>query len=179
MSQKRLTMNLSTNQIRQTKKQLESIKTTIKDGSNNFVKYATERLCELFKQNCSNYNIKSADSSIFSEYNEATNTGIVYTKDLVIIFNEFGTGIKGTQDDWANKYGYEVNKSGKGESGWWYPTDEADPNPYKWRDQYGQLRALTHGLESRHMLYDAYMQLQSELDGIVEMTIGRMIGDLY
>ena len=60
-----------------------------------------------------------------------------------------------------------------------YPAKEDDPNPYKWTDKSGQLRALTHGLDSRHMLYDAYMQLQSELGEIIEMTIGKELGDLY
>lgn len=167
------------NQIQNLKKQLEKIKQAYSNGCENFVEYATQRLYELFVQNCKAHNISSPESRIHLSYNKESKIGKVYTDDMVIIFNEFGTGIKGTQDEWANRHSYQVNASGKGEDGWWYPTVESDPNPYKWRDQDGQLRALTHGLDSRHMLYDAYMQLQSELGEIIEITIGKVIGDLY
>lgn len=167
------------NQIQQLKKQIVKIKQAYSVGCENLVEYATQRLYELFVQNCKLYNISNPESRIHIEYNKNLKIGRVYTDDIVIIFNEFGTGIKGTQDEWASQYGYQVNASGKGEDGWWYPTDESDPNPYKWKDKDGQLRALTHGLDSRHMLYDAYMQLQNEFSEIVEMTIGKVIGDLY
>lgn len=161
------------------KNQLEKTKEAYIKGCENLVEYATQRLYELFVQNCKNYNISNPESRINFTYSKETKIGKVYTDDMVIIFNEFGTGIKGVQDEWANQYGYQVNKSEKGEDGWWYPTDESDPNPYKWLDPNGQLRALTHGLDSRHMLYDAYMQLQSEFNELIDMTIGKMVGDLY
>lgn len=172
-----LTTNLSINQIQNLKNQLNKIKQAYDTGSENFVEYATQRLCELFKINCEKYNLNT--NEIFYDYDKNKKIGRVYTDDIVIIFNEFGTGIKGTQDEWANNYGYQVNKSDKGAEGWWYPTDEQDPNPHKWTDEEGNLRALTHGLDSRHMLYDAYMQLQSEIGDIIEITIGKAIGDLY
>ena len=155
------------------------IKEAYNNSSEEFVEYATKRLYDLFIINCNSYNITNPETRINYDYDKNTKTGRVYTDDIVIIFNEFGTGIKGVQDDWADEYGYVVNRSGKGESGWWYPAKEDDPNPYKWTDKSGQLRALTHGLDSRHMLYDAYMQLQSELGEIIEMTIGKELGDLY
>lgn len=179
MNKVELQTNLSASQVNQLKKQLEKLKEAYNNGCKNLVEYATRRLYELFVENCKIHNIESPENRIQFEYIKETNIGRVFTDDIVIIFNEFGTGIKGVQDEWANQYGYIVNKSGKGEFGWWYPTDENDPNPYKWLDPNGQLRALTHGLESRHMLYDAYMQLQSEFNEIVQMTIGKAIGDLY
>lgn len=171
--------NLSINQIQQLKNQITKLKEAYDRGCENLVQYATERLYELFVQNCEKYNIENSDSRINYSYNINAKIGRVWTDDMVIIFNEFGTGIKGTQDEWADSYNYKVNASGKGEQGWWYPTDELDPNPHKWKDDNGQLRALTHGLDSRHMLYDAYMQLQSEFSELIEITIGKAIGDLY
>lgn len=170
---------MSVKQINQLKQQLEKIKKAFDNGCENLVEYATQRLYELFVQNCKSHDITNPESRISYNYNKETKIGRVYTDDIVIIFNEFGTGIKGTQDEWANTFGYEVNKSGKGQNGWWYPTEESDPNPYKWRDDEGQLRALTHGLDSRHMLYDAYMQLQSELGEIIDLSFGKALGDLY
>lgn len=172
-----LTTNLSVNQIKNLKEQLNKINQAYETGCENFVEYATQRLYELFKINCEKYNLNT--NEVLMDYDKTTKIGRVYTDDMIIIFNEFGTGIKGTQDEWANNYGYQVNKSGRGAIGWWYPTDEQDPNPHKWIDKDGNLRALTHGLDSRHMLYDAYMQLQSEIGNIIEITIGKAIGDLY
>ncbi len=53
---------------------------------------------------------------------------VEYSSDYIIIFNEFGTGVNGTQDDWADKHGYQLNLREKGEKGWWYPTDESNSN---------------------------------------------------
>lgn len=171
--------NLSVNQIEQLKKQIEKIKQALNNGCEDFVEYATQRLYELFVKNCKTHNISNPEGRIYIDYDKETKIGRVYTDDMVIIFNEFGTGIKGTQDEWANLYDYQVNQSDKGLMGWWYPTDDSDPNPHKWKTPNGELRALTHGLDSRHMLYDAYMQIQNELGEIIEITLGKKIGDLY
>lgn len=166
------------NQIKKAINQLEKVEKAYDKGCENLVEYATIRLYELFVQNCSSNNIKNPSGRINYEYNKESKIGRVYTDDMIIIFNEFGTGIKGVNDEWSSKYGYQVNASGR-EDGWWYPTNESDPNPYKWKDESGQLRAFTHGLDSRHMLYDAYMQLQSEMGDVIEMTLGKALGDLY
>ena len=42
-----------------------------------------------------------------------------------------------------------------GERGWWYPTTEEDPNPYKWTDESGQLRAWTKGQVATRNFYNA------------------------
>lgn len=170
---------MSTSSINQVKKELEKISNAYDKGCADIVEYATKRLYELVCANCSNYDISNPENRIHYEYDKNEKIGIVYSDDIVIIFNEFGTGIRGTQDEWANRFGYMVNKSGKGETGWWYPSNENDPNPYKWVTPTGEIRALTHGLESRHMFYDAFLQLQTEIDEIVEITIGKAIGDLY
>lgn len=174
-----LPTNLSVKSIKETKKQIEKIKLAYEQGCENFVEYATQRLYALVLANCDMVGIEKHSDKIIMEYDKKTKIGRVYTNDTVIIFNEFGTGIKGTQDEWANQHRWEVNKSGKGESGWWYPTDENDPNPHKWTTPDGELRALTHGLESRHMFYDALKQIQDEFSDMVEITIGKALGDLY
>ena len=88
---------------------------------------------------------------------------MVYSSDPVIIYNEFGTGIRGTQDEWANKFGYQVNASGKGESGWVYPKDDGT---------FG----FTHGLPSRHMFYDAYIDTKKDVGRIVGIELSKNIG---
>lgn len=163
-----------------TQQQLTKLKKAINEGSESFVKQATKRMYELVVANCNDKNISNASSRINYEYDDGKNVGKVFTDDQVVIFNEFGTGIKGEQgSEWAQAFDYTVNESGKGESGWWYPTTADDPNPYKWRDKDGQLRALTHGLESRHMFYDAYQQVLNEFDKLVQTTILKQIGEMY
>ena len=90
----------------------------------------------------------------------------IFKNTLVIILNEFGTGIKGTQDEYASKHGYTVNLSGKGEEGWAFPTKNGE---YKW----------THGIPSRRMFYDAYEDIKAEIGNIVDIEIRGNIGNLY
>lgn len=174
-----LPANLSVNQIRRLKNQLEKIEYAYEKGCRDFIEYATMRFYALVMTNCDMVGIEKHSANIKMEYDAEKHIGRVYTSDMVIIFNEFGTGIKGIQDEWASKHNYQVNVSGKGDEGWWYPSNDSDPNPYKWTTPDGEIRALTHGLESRHMFYDAFIQLQSELSEIVEITIGKALGDLY
>lgn len=74
-------------------------------------------------------------------------------------FQEFGTGIIGSQfphvAEELQKMGWKYDVNGHGEDGWWYPTTENDPNPYKWTDPDGQLRAWTKGLPAGRYFYDA------------------------
>lgn len=178
-----LQTNLSVKQIQELKKQLEQIKIAYEHGCENFVEYATKRFYDLVILNCNSAGIVNHLNTIKWKYDKNTKTGCVYTDgtrdSLVIIFNEFGTGIKGIQDEWASEHNYQVNKSGKGAEGWWYSSSESDPNPYKWTTPNGEIRALTHGLESRHMFYDALIQLQSEFSEMIEITFGKALGDLY
>lgn len=165
--------------VKDTENYLKKISNNIEKATEDFIEKATERLYELVIDNCNKHNIDNPLGRIHKEYDKEKGIGKVYTDDYVIILNEFGTGIKGTQDSWANDFEWQVNKSGKGEKGWYYPTEMSDPNPHKFITEDGQVYALTHGLDSRHMFYDAWLQLQSEYKEIVSMTIGKAIGDLY
>ena len=102
-------------------------------------------------------------SSINYEYDSKARKGRVWSNDPVIIYNEFGTGIRGTQDEWANKFGYQVNASGKGEEGWYYPKEDGS---------FG----FTHGLPSRHMFYDAYLDTKKQVGNIVGIELSKNIG---
>lgn len=74
-------------------------------------------------------------------------------------FQEFGTGVIGQQfphvSEELEKIGWKYDVNNHGESGWWYPTTENDPNPYKWTGSDGQLRAWTKGLPAGRYFYDA------------------------
>lgn len=74
-------------------------------------------------------------------------------------FQEFGTGVIGEKfphvSEELEKMGWKYDVNNHGESGWWYPTTKDDPNPYKWTDSDGQLRAWTKGLPAGRYFYDA------------------------
>lgn len=74
-------------------------------------------------------------------------------------FEEFGTGVIGEKfphvSEELQKMGWKYDVNNHGEKGWWYPTTESDPNPYKWTDPEGILRAWTKGMPASRQFYDA------------------------
>lgn len=74
------------------------------------------------------------------------------------MFLEFGTGIKGQQSphpnpNWLSSWNYDINNHG--EEGWWYPTDDSDPNPIKRRGG-GKVYGWTRGHEARPFMYNTW-----------------------
>lgn len=155
--------------------QLRKIENSFEKSVNAGLKKTTEVAYKRVLDNASYNHIDNHLDSIKMEYDPIAKHGRVYSDDPVIIFNEFGTGIRGVQDDWANKFGYQVNASGKGETGWFYPTTEDDPNPYK-HYYNGQLYGFTHGLPSRHMFYDAYVDTKKQVGKYVAIELSNSIG---
>ena len=177
-------MELSVSSMNKASKLLRDFEDSYKQGIKNIIKKATEGLYERVLGYCYSEGVMNHANAINWDYDENTNVGRVWVdgrdKDgMVVILNEFGTGIRGTQDSYADQHGYTVNLSGKGEEGWWYPTTESDPNPYKWVDPDGQLRALTHGLPSKHMFYQAFKDIKDEFGDIINIELQGTIGKLY
>lgn len=158
---------LNKQSLQKASKELRILGKKLENGIEIDIEKATKRLYELVIKNCTDVGITIHRNNIYWEYNPSTKTGKVWTNDIVIQFNEFGTGIKGTQDGWANNFNYEVNQSGKGEKGWFFKNEEH------------LYQGITHGIESRHMFYDALIQIQNELPHTVSMTVKRLIGEMY
>lgn len=111
-------------------------------------------------------------SSIVGESNG--NLGFVKCKCGYAVYVEFGTGVVGKGSRHPNvgilgnytppsynghKYtGYD--SQGHGELGWWYPTTESDPNPYKRKTKDGKLYAWTKGMPSRPFMYNTAQKLR-------------------
>ena len=172
---KKLTFSLTSKGSKRLEAQLKKIEKSFEKSVDEGLKKTTEVAYKRVIDNASYNHIDNHLSSIEKEYDSSSKTGKVFSNDPVIIFNEFGTGIRGTQDEWADKFGYQVNASGKGESGWFYPTNEEDDNPYK-HYYNGQLYGFTHGLPSRHMFYDAYLDTKKQIGNIVMVEISKSIG---
>lgn len=145
--------------------QLKKLNRAIEKGASEGVKKATEITYKRVIDNASYNHIvnHNGEPYINKDFDASKIVGTVWSNDPVIIYNEFGTGIRGVQDEWANEYGYQVNASGKGESGWLYPKDDGT---------FG----FTHGLPSRHMFYDAYLDTKKDIKNYMMIEISKNIG---
>ena len=176
-------MNLSVESINQATKLLQDFENNFKKGISNSIKAATEAMYDKVVAYCYLNGIGNHVEDIHWEYDENTNTGRVWTKDNVIIFNEMGTGVVGSNNPHPSPTGpfksWKYDVKSHGEKGWWYPTVASDPNPIKWIDKDGQLRAWTKGLPSRHMFYSAFEDIKEGLGDYVEVELRKTIGNMY
>lgn len=163
-------MELSKKSLEEAKKFLNKYKEAYSKGIDNAVKYATEMMYNKVLEYCYANGISNHISQIRWEYDDNTKTGRVWTNDMVIIFNEMGTGIVGSNNPHPNPDGpfkswkYDVNEHG--EKGWVYPKEDGT---YGW----------TKGLPSRHMFYSAFQDIKDEIGNIVDIEIRKTVGDLY
>lgn len=79
------------------------------------------------------------------------NTAIAGIEDTTLKakYNEFGTGIKGSENPHPSE-GMTYK-----DEGWWYPTDENDKNSTKRETENGELIAYTKGLPAQKGYYEA------------------------
>lgn len=163
-------MELSKKSLEEAKKLLNKYQEAYSKGVDNAVKYATEMMYNKVLEYCYSNGISNHTSQIQWQYDDNTKTGRVWTNDMVIIFNEMGTGIVGSNNPHPNPDGpfkswkYDVNEHG--EKGWKYPKSDGT---YGW----------TRGLPSRHMFYSAFQDIKSEIGNIVDIEIRMTVGDLY
>ena len=163
-------MELSKKSLEEAQKFLNKYQEAYSKGIDNAVKYATEMMYNKVLEYCYANGISNHKSQIKWQYDDNTKTGRVWTNDMVIIFNEMGTGIVGSNNPHPNPDGpfkswkYDVNEHG--EKGWRYPKKDGT---YGW----------TKGLPSRHMFYSAFQDIKDEIGNIVDIEIRKTVGDLY
>ena len=163
-------MELSKKSLEEAKKFLNKYQEAYSKGIDNAVKYATEMMYNKVLEYCYANGISNHTSQIQWQYDDNAKTGRVWTNDMVIIFNEMGTGIVGSNNPHPNPDGpfkswkYDVNEHG--EKGWKYPKEDGT---YGW----------TRGLPSRHMFYSAFQDIKNEIGNIVDVEIRKTVGDLY
>lgn len=163
-------MELSKKSLEEAKKFLNKYQEAYSKGVDNAVKYATEMMYNKVLECCYANGISNHTSQIQWQYDNNSKIGRVWTNDMVIIFNEMGTGIAGSNNPHPNPDGpfkswkYDVNEHG--EKGWKYPKEDGT---YGW----------TKGLPSRHMFYSAFQDIKDEIGNIVDIEIRKTVGDLY
>lgn len=166
----KLTIELSKESLKQATKFLNDYKKAYQQGLDNAVLKATEMMYEKVKEYCYENGIVNHTNNIYMNYDYNTKTGKVWSDDMVIIFNEMGTGIVGSQNPHPspnpNFKGWKYDVNEHGEKGWYYPKDDGT---YGW----------TKGLPSRHMFFDAFEDIKFEIGDIVNIEINKTVGDLY
>lgn len=98
-----------------------------------------------------------------------------------VVYLEYGTGIVGATagtahpdtSAWDGFEGYDIN--GHGTKGWWYPTDESDPNPIKRIGDDGILRAWTAGQIPKPFMYNTFRYVRSSFHGTITYYVDREI----
>lgn len=165
-----LTATLSKNSFKNLIDELNTYKSQLQKGIDNGVKKITLQVYELVLNKCNDVNIKNHIGNIKWTYDEEKNIGKVYTNELVIIVNEMGTGIKGKNNSHPNpsedfaSWTYDVNEHG--ELGWRYPKEDGT---FGW----------TRGLPSKHMFYDAFLEMKDLIPSTIEIEIRKTTGNLY
>lgn len=88
------------------------------------------------------------------------------------MYIEFGTGIVGAENPHPHPWIYDVNAHG--EKGWFYPTTENDPNPYKHFFN-GVLYAWTKGQKSRPFMYQTWLWGSRSATQIIRKNINKEV----
>lgn len=112
--------------------------------------------------------------------NKGKTTSGIRNTDPKWTYHEYGTGVIGSQfphvSEVLKKAGWKYDVNQHGETGWWYPTNESDPNPYKWRTEEDELRAWTKGLVAERCFYDALERAKERLPDIAEEVFKKYSG---
>lgn len=89
------------------------------------------------------------------------------------VFVEFGTGVMGEESPHpkAGEEGWEYDVGGHGDSGWWYPTVEGDPNPTKKLTKQGSWVAWTAGMASRPFMYSLWLWASYSVTNIINKNV--------
>lgn len=162
-------MELSKESLKKTKKLLQEFKKQYLKSVSDGIRIATEAAYNKVLERCYANGIENHTSEIYWTYDENTKTGKIYSNDMVIIFNEFGTGIVGKGSPHPNPDmfgGWEYDANEHGEAGWKYPKGDGT---FGW----------TRGLPSRRMFYDAFLDIKDEIGDIINVQIKGNISKLY
>lgn len=159
-------MELSIESLNKAKKLLQNFENNYKQGIKNAIKTATEAMYNKVLQYCYDNGISNHTDAIHWEFDEDKNIGRVWTNDWVLIFNEMGTGIVGSENPHPKlgTWRYDVNEHG--EKGWFYPKEDGT---YGW----------TRGLPSRHMFYSAFEDIKNEIGEYVNVELQKTSGNMY
>jgi hypothetical protein len=143
-------------------KSINKEKTAIEQGTKIAIHDLTQKAYEEVIDKCIKANLGNYIGSVKVKYPEANNgVGEVSTDDMVIIFNEYGTGIVGKGNPHPAIDGWEYDINNHGEAGWVYPKKDGT---------YGR----TRGIRSKKMFYETSEDMKKEAVNSILVEIKRL-----
>ncbi len=145
----------SSDDIESTRKMLDELSNYL--SSNQMIEELTNMAYGEVIKNVSEYS-KNHLGTINTEV--AGNVGRVYTNDSVLIYNEYGTGVVGSQNPHPETDGWQYDINSHGDIGWWYQ----DNGEWHW----------TKGLPARQGFYDAREKMKQIVGDKINLTIEKI-----
>lgn len=143
-------------------KSINKEKTAIEQGTKIAIHDLTQKAYEEVIDKCIKANLGNYIGSVKVKYPEGNNgVGEVSTDDMVIIFNEYGTGIVGKGAPHPAIDGWEYDVNNHGISGWVYPKKDGT---------YGR----TRGIRSKKMFYETSEDMKKEAVNSILVEIKRL-----
>lgn len=170
-------LNINFDKLMSSNVKIPDIGSLIKEAINDGVNELKDLIIDKLIENLGIYGLN--DASIGNDINvKVTDEGISISLDnAYYMYVEYGTGIMGESfpHPKASRDGWIYDENNHGESGWWYPTIESDPNPYKWTNEFGSLYAWTRGLPSRPFMYQTWLWASQSSHNIITKHINRVL----
>lgn len=135
-----------------------------------------ERLEEKVHENLFLYGLGGSKLASDVNINVSKDGFSIVVNNEYFSFVEYGTGIVGLglQHPKASEIGWEYDTNQHGDSGWWYPSSEDDPNPTKKLTESGWW-AWTAGQASRPFMYKSWLWGTRSVTNIFRKHINRQL----
>lgn len=173
MSKRYIEVSFSINGLKKSEKFINEEVKRINDKMRSFLQALVDVGVEIYQAH-----IESADTlSPIRNFNieKKADDHYAYFKvnDKIALFIEFGTGLAGqgsphpesNEKGWQYNIGQHIHEDGS----WFYPSDDNDPNPYKWHTEDGQVYAWTRcGIPSRPYMYYTANEIQGNVQKIAK-----------
>lgn len=160
-----LKSNISTRGIQRLIDEVERYRNNLKQKSNDVVMQLVSEGVQTAQSECP---VRTGNlyNSIVGEFDANQGKGFIRVNCPYAIYVEMGTGILGANRPHPDKsvigFDFQYDRNGHGEGGWWYETDENDPNPTKYTAKNGKMYAWTAGMESRPFMYNTAQKLKDK-----------------
>jgi len=147
--------------VRKAVKHAKSLKPDMDDAIDSAITEIQSRVRKRLLVELARYNLADSELASSIEFINVHQGFIVTVGTDHAMFVEFGTGLIGEEsphpDPSFDGADWEVNASGHGEEGWWYPTVESDPNLKKYFSKSkGIWIAWTAGSEAKPFMYNTW-----------------------
>lgn len=173
MSKHVVTVPLSLDEIKTAQQEIDKFVQDVEKKIKDFLKALCDEGMTIYQAKITNAGTLQPIQPFNIEHKEEAHTAYFRVTDKVAVFIEFGTGLKGqgkphpeaSEVGWQYNIGDTIAEDGS----WFYPTDESDPNPYKWYTKDGNIYAWTRcGIPSRPYIHETANELRQDIHNIAK-----------